>query len=53
MNGRASLCESLNAAGYIYNIKIAATKQLALQACYHGKFDLVISNCITSRRTGF
>ncbi|MBE9461764.1 GAF domain-containing protein [Dyadobacter subterraneus] len=39
------IVESLNAAGYIYKIKIAATKQLALQACYHDKFDLVISNC--------
>ncbi|MCF0056217.1 GAF domain-containing protein [Dyadobacter sp. CY356] len=37
--------ESLYAAGYIYNIQIAPTKQLALLACYHDKFDLVISNC--------
>jgi GAF domain-containing protein len=39
------IAESLHAAGYNYKIITAATKQLALQACYQDKFDLVISNC--------
>jgi DNA-binding NarL/FixJ family response regulator len=39
------VAESLEKAGYNYQIKYVPTKQSALQACHEAKFDMVISNC--------
>ena len=39
------ITQSLQNAGYIFQEKYVTTKQEALNACKHSRFDLVISNC--------